>query len=49
MILRRRGTTETPMQRLLRLGKREDVDDKPGEFRQAYMRGDRCGYRIDLR
>ena len=25
------------------------VDDKPGEFRQAYMRGDRYRYRIDLR
>jgi len=25
------------------------VGDKPGEFRQAYMRGDRYRYRIDLR
>jgi GntR family transcriptional regulator len=25
------------------------LDDKPGEFRQAYMRGDRYRYRIDLR
>ena len=25
------------------------VGDKPGEFRQAYMRGDRFRYRIDLR
>ena len=49
MILRRLGTTETPMQRLLRLGEREDVDDKPGEFRQACMRGDRYRYPIDLR